>query len=696
MLCQPDKSNLAYINCKTGRREFTPTDNEQPGPSNVLSISPEHESNSLLRKHRSHSGVQRYLSISATENIDLLPAEKDKQQTAMTMIGAKSSTDIYNASIDNGFHEKQGDKTVNRKDNSQIIQNNNVELERNAMPILSSKSGSPNDDKSARMETDIRSDVEPTGQESYIFNSTERRDTNALRESETIDKLDVNGNFSSINWTANTIYTRNDSDHSETTCDGSDIKDTENTHLISRKQQITNDTSFNVNASVVDSLHAGDSELHEGNSSQNDTNSNTIVISSTQNSCTNLHDKNINGDIYVAGNGKVESNKDTPRVTCKERPEREDSEEEETRCNRKISHSAGSIEVDSRNNDHQETNTNIDSNSVGENIKCTNSYPYDQDHDWHRITNKERDSDLLSVKGQQARISNRLVIIATESCCCIPDDFTRHDTNARATLNETNAILRNELIDSNKHGTNNRQDDILSSVCNKNESSDESKQDMTEIKNYRENYDDRNINRPDCRGLSENETHINAERTNRAHLVESDDRTAEKPNSSIKSYENKIVIPTGNGEESSESDHTDSECETDIETKTNVDEDVADLKILLELTTGRRFSCVEHAITDKINQNNEMVETTSGRPCKDYVQFVREKTMETAKTKKIKKVKPKNTEKKDKLHKQFITHGKAVKTKDSNDAPPHKTKVTTEKKLKPKQGRSTKKKKKTL
>lgn len=108
----------------------------------------------------------------------------------------------------------------------------------------------------------------------------------------------------------------------------------------------------------------------------------------------------------------------------------------------------------------------------------------------------------------------------------------------------------------------------------------------------------------------------------------------------------------------SESDSSDSELnnDTDIILSDNSEEDVAELKVLVEYTTGKRVPPVANAMPH-IKEN--ITETTNGSHCEDYKEFVREKTNianesskreKQTRKKKVKKTLKHSTVKKSKLH----------------------------------------------
>ena len=684
MLCQPTKRNLARFNCKTGRREFTPDDNEQPGPSTEPSVVPGVKSNNLLPKQRSLSGKPMHLSISATESINLLPKGNDKQRsktalpntgrnkftndiakgvghlekhvisrnakqrskTALPNAGRKRFTDEIAYGTDS--REKQLSTCVTKNDDSETIQNSNVEPELIQSPMTNNS----NNDHLTEIQMHM---IHPC--QDGILTPVEQSEP-YLAKPETTDiepkaayKKDTNRKFSSVYLTENADDSETDDDDKET------IVETNNINYKERVQYNIDNKTFHTTARV-ECFHESDGERHARESSTDD--GYTGVLRDTQLRCTPVHCQKINGDVGD------ESSDNSRSITYKEDPEFNYSKVEESVGNDNTFPSVECVAIFSTDNELSEANTRINLTTSFETINhsCLNVLGADDG----TITLKEIDNDIINENQNNSRTRSRLVIDATDSYSCTPDYLTGHVTSEGTLSGEIKIIQEKELIDSFKYGTCDERETAMPLISDKNKKSDELKE---EQKTFGENNGDRN-DTPAYACASE--TRITALHYNMTCLDGNNDRAVKTLRNSFASLESKIVIPTDYGEDSSDFDHTDSEYEAETAASKHSDDDVAELKALLEMTTCRR---AEYVKTDNTDKEPENIEITNGQPSEDYVQFLREKTMDTKKVKKIKKVKARKNDKKEKIHKPIISHERNAKTKPTNDA--RQKKVVTDK-----------------
>ena len=678
MLCQPTKRNLARFNCKTGRREFTPDDNEQPGPSTEPSVTPTDKSNNLLRKQRSLSGKHMHLSISATESINLQPKGNDKRsKTALSNTGRNRFNDDIAKDVrhlekhvtlgndiqrsrtalpdtgrsrftddiakDVGHLEKHKPTSLNKIDDCNKIQKSNIEKKHTTMLVLSSMSDSSIDDNPAGMQTDMIQQCQDG-----ILNQVEHLDSRLAEigstaiEPKYTDKKDTNRKFSSVYLSENTDDSETDADDKETIVGKLNINDRESF------QNDINNTDFHINTSV-ECFHEGDRKRHARKSSTDD--GNTSVFRNTQLSYTPVHCRKINNDV----GDEISNSK-----TSKESPEFKDSKDEESICNDNNSPLVECVAIFSTDNEHSEANTGDNLTSSFETIikACSNILGADDG----TITLKEIDNDIINKKQNPSRTSSRLVIDATNSYSCTPDNIPGHEIKEGTLSGEIKIMQEHKLTDSFKHGTYDNLETAMSPISDKNKKCDGLKE---EHKTFGENNGGGNDTFPAYACASKAETRIGAINYSMTGLDGNNDGAARTLRNGFVSLENKIVIPTDFGEDSSDFDQTDSEYEAETAASKHSDDDVAELKALLEMTTCRR---AENVKIDNLDKEPEKIEITNGQPSEDYVQFVREKTMDTTKAKKIKKVKARKNDKKEKIHKSVIPHERNAKTKPTDDA----------------------------
>ena len=619
-MCQPTKKNLARYNCKTGRREFTPDDNEKPGPSNEPSVDIPNKRNNFLRKQRSLSGEHMHLSISATENINLLPQENDKQRSKTAPCNAGKLRITGNTEKDTYPLANHNISRAGNIDDGRTTQNKTVEqdqTELQAHPIKSCQ------EYNLVHQIDQRADIETP----LEINTSNNKDSNGIiRPVYMADRKD---------------HCKLDDDDNDDDDDDDDDDDPTEIGDKTLSQFSSDSPTCHVNTQATDI--ANDSycerpvkETHSG---------------------TNVHRELPNDD--VCG----ESNKVSSSITSEDRCEMNDTSGEQTILIT-TTPLAKCISVLSTDKEHSKRNISAKS----PNALDTRNHP-------HGISVKEIDNSFQNNNGQ----------------------YSRNKTWASIDTSDNLSLTPSELIESFEHGTCNMQVATSPFMSGRNEEYDEPKQDLNGINSF--NICERNeilhyIFKPEV------ETCIGASATkyNTDCLGANNFAMTNTPRSSFVSSENKIVIPTDYGEESSEFDITDSEPELEIDAQTHLDDDVAELKALLELTKERHDDSVTG---DFMDDNTVKIELTNGKPCKEYVQFVREKTMDTKKSKAIKKVEKKKTSQKDKISKSLtkgstlITPIKGDKTKKANYAK-HKNTVQNKKKTKPTRNTRGKKTKRNL
>ena len=615
MLCQPTKKNLARYNCKTGRKEFTPDDNEKPGPSNEPSVDIPNKRNEFLRKQRSLSGKHMHLSISATENINLLPPENDKQRSKTAPSNAGKLRIIGNTAKDTDPLANHNITRAGNIDDSRTIHNQTVEHEHTGQQGHTIKS---------------------CQEYNLVHQIDQQADIETLLEINTSNNKDSNGII-------RPIYMADKKDHCKLDDDDDDDDDDDPTEIDDKTlSQFSSDSpTCHINTLATDIANDNDCEGH---------------VKETH-SGTNVHRELPNDD--VCG----ESNKVSSSITSEDRCELNDTSGEES-VFITTTYSAECLSVLSTDKEHSKRNIS----AKPPNALDTRNHP-------HGISVKDIDNSFQNNNGQNSR----------------------NKTWASIDTSDSLSLTSSELVESFEHGTCNMQDVTSPWMSDRNKEYDETKWDMNGNNSF--NICERNatihyICKPKvdtCIGASATKYNMHCPGANNFAMTNT-------PRSSFVSSENKIVIPTDYGEESSEFDITDSEPELEIDAQTHLDDDVAELKALLELTKERHDDSVTG---DSMDDNTVKIELTNGKPCKEYVQFVREKTMDTKKSKAIKKVEKKKTSQKDKISKSLakgttlITHIKGDKTKKANDTE-HKNLVQNKKKIKPTRNTRGKKTKRNL